>query len=466
MLCEGREKVRFKARLCAKGFSQKPGIHFDEIYSPVVRYDSVRLLLAFAAIKDLEMRKFDIKTAFKQLNSEVKEELYMKIPEGINVNRDKVCWLNKSIYGLKQAARCWNDRFNDFIKKFDFKQSESDKCVYFGDFEGRKIYLALYVDDGLVLVDCTIVIDHFFTELRNTFEVTESDVNSFVGIEIKRNRIERMIYIHQSSYVKRLLKRFNLCEAKSVSVPCDPHVILKTPQNEWEKTDKIPYREAVGCLLFLAMISRPDISYAVGLVSRFCNGFDSNHWNVIKRIFRYLIITEDYGILYRGYHTSDIKGFSDADYAGDMETRRTTTGYLFQLAGGAITWTSKRQAIVSFSTTEAKYIAASIAIKECIWLGRILAEIEFRHDEKLITLHVDNQSAIRLIKNPEHHSRTKHIDVRFHFIREKYENHIIEVICVSSYDQLADIFTKSIARERFEFLRSKIGVGRLLDYKR
>jgi len=458
MLYEGREVVRFKARLCAKGFLQKPGIDFDEIYSPVVRYDSIRLLLAIAAIENLEMRKFDIKTAF--INGEIKEELYMKIPEGMNIDRDKVCRLNKSIYGLKQAARCWNNRFNDFIKRFNFKQSECDKCVYFGNFEGRKIYLALYVDDGLVLADSINVIDYFFTELRNTFEITESDVNNFIGIEIERNRVERTIFIHQILYVKKLLKRFNLCEAKSVSIPSDPHVILKTPEFEWEKANKIPYREAVGCLLFLAMISRPDISYATGLVSRFCSKFDLNHWNAIKRIFKYLSNTEDFGILYRDCDISDIRGFSDADYAGDVNTRRSTTGYLFALADGAITWASKRQTTVSLSTTESEYISASTAIKECIWLSRILTELGFRH-EKAITLCVDNQSAIKLIKNPDYHNRTKHIDVRFHVIREKYEKREIDVIYVSSHDQLADILTKSISKERFEFLRSKIGVKRL-----
>jgi len=207
------------------------------------------------------------------------------------------------------------------------------------------------------------------------------------------------------------------------------------------------------------MISRPDISYATGLVSRFCSKFDLNHWNAIKQIFKYLLNTENLGILYQGHDISDIKGFSDADYAGDVETRRSTTGYLFTLAGGAITWASKRQTTVSLSTTESEYISASTAIKKSTWLNRFLTELGFRR-KRSMTLCVDNQSAIRLIKNPEYHNRTKQIDVRLHFIREKYEDRKIDVIYVSFYDQLADILTKSISKERFELLRSKIGVKR------
>lgn len=207
--------------------------------------------------------------------------------------------------------------------------------------------------------------------------------------------------------------------ARSVRVPLDPHGVLYPVDEGEEIARKVPYREAVGSLTFLAVVSRPDLAYAVNSVSKFLNNHSKSHWHAVKRIFAYLKGTSGYGVKYQGSeNASDLVGFSDTDYAGDLETWRSTTGYIFQLAGGPITWASQRQKLVTLSTTESEYVAASVASREAIWLRKFLSDIGYL-SRKTTTVFVDNQSAIKLVKNPEFHKRTKHIDIRYHYIRQK-----------------------------------------------
>jgi len=450
------EITRYKARLCAQGFSQKAGVDYNEVFSPVVRYDSVRTLLSVAAVNDLEIYQFDIKTAY--LNSNLKEEIYMRAPEGLSVpNDNSVCKLNKALYGLKQAGRCWNRKFNTFLKKFKFVQSSADRCVYLSSINNDKTYLALYVDDGLLMASKIETINLILDVLKGNFDVTAGEADCFVGMQIERDRVNKKIFIHQSKYIEFILHKFAMCDAQVVNVPADPHVILEKALSDNELHD-IPYREAVGSLLFVSLVSRPDITYAVGLVSRYLEKHNNTHWQAVKRIFRYLKGTKNLGIMYTNSEGKfNLVGFSDSDYAGDKDTRRSTTGYLFELANGPVTWCSKRQNTVSLSTTEAEFIAASEAAREAIWLRKLLSDVG--HPCAMPSpLYVDNQSAIRLTKNPEFHRRTKHIDVRHHFIREKYESEEISVDYICSKDQKADLLTKPIAHDHFQELRAKMNV--------
>lgn len=384
----------------------------------------------------------------------------MQIPDGIETDRDeKICKLNRPLYGLKQAARCWNQRFKDILKEINFKVSEGDQCVFYRNFDREKVYIALYVDDGLIFASSRETLNNIFNALREKFEITEGKTDVFVGMEIKRDREKRTIFIHQKSYIDRIIAYFDMDQAKPVSIPADPHATLSSKDNDITPSNSIPYREAIGSLLFLATVSRPDTSYAVGLVSRFLNKYDLTHWHAVQRIFKYFIETKDYGILYQGNSANyySLVGYSDSDFASDLDSRRSTSGYIFKLANGPVTWKSKRQDTVSLSTTEAEYIAASLACKEIIWLRKLLSGIGHRCSHP-IKLYIDNQSAIKLVKNQEFHSRTKHIDVQYHFIREKYEDKTIDVRYIPSEDQLADTLTKPLPRAQFEKLRSKIGV--------
>lgn len=210
--------------------------------------------------------------------------------------------------------------------------------------------------------------------------------------------------------------------------------------------------------MFLAVVTRPDLAYSVNAVSKFLNNHNKSHWQAVKRIIAYLINTVDMGIEYRAVEPRiELSGYSDADFASDIETRRSRTGYAFCIANGIVTWSSQRQKLVSMSTTESEYIAAATAAKEAVWLRTLLNGVGCKCD-KPTTLYVDNQSAIRLIRNPEFHKRTKHIDIKYHYVREKVENHEIEVVFVPTEAQLADVFTKALPRDRFIKLCNNLGV--------
>ena len=444
---------RYKARLCAKGFSQREGIDYNETFAPVVRYDSVRALLALAAQQNYEISQFDVKTAF--LYGELDEEIYMAQPDGFE--GDKVCKLTKSLYGLKQAPRCWNKKFNDFLMTYHFKQSDADKCVYSGDVGGAQVILALYVDDGLLLSKSKKAIDTIIDEMKKKFEVTIGNAAYYVGMEIKRNRAKKTIFMSQTAYLKKVIDKFGMTDANGLKVPADPNEKLVKPVDGAVSDPKIPFRELVGSLMFAACVSRPDIAYAVNMISKYLSCYTNEHWLAAKRILRYVKETVDYGILYDGSNELPLTGYSDSDFAGDRDDRRSTTGYVYVMAGGPVFWTSQRQRIVALSTTEAEYIAASQATKEAIWLRRLLLDLGFESDGPT-ELSVDNQGAIKLTKNDEFHKRTKHIDVRYHFVREKVANEDICISYVPSKENLADIFTKALPRDYFASLRTKLNV--------
>lgn len=446
--------ARYKARLCAKGFAQQKGIDYTEIFSPTTRYDTIRVLLSVAANKSYIIKQFDIKTAF--LYGDLAEEIYMQVPEGFSTTDNKVCRLLKSLYGLKQSPRCWNQKFNCVLTQFGFEQFDSDKCVYRGSVHGDLVLLVIYVDDGLLLSPSENALKIVLAKLQTNFEVKVCKVNNFVGLEIVQE--EDYIFIHQENYINKLIEKFGMKEANPVDIPADPNQDLTGNQ-----TDELfdgPYREVVGSLIFAAIVSRPDIAYAVGVVSRFLNNPTNAQWNAVKRILKYLKRTASYGIKYTKQENCELEGFCDSDYAADKETRRSVTGYVFKVSDGPITWCSKRQQGVSLSTTEAEYVAACQATKEAIWLRRLMHEIGINFDSPT-NIYIDNQSAIRLIHNPEFHSRSKHIDIKYHFIREKYQSCEIEPKYVNTKNQEADILTKALPREHFQNLRCKMGLQNL-----
>ena len=450
---------RFKARLCARGFSQKEGIDYFETYAPTTRYDSIRVLLSIAAHLGYRLVQFDIKTAF--LHGDLEEEIYMIPPDGLGVKSNLVCRLKKSLYGLKQSSRCWNTKFDSFLKDYGFIQSTADKCVYKGLFNGQSVFLIIYVDDGLIIAENEGLCSSILNELEKKFEITVGVLANYVGMEIEYDTQNASIFIHQTNYIRQMLRRFNMEDATPVTTPADPHTNLYSSEEREIIPDDVPLRQAVGSLMFAAIVSRPDIMFAVSYVSRFVSKPESIHWNAVKRIFKYLKDTADYGIQYSNYSNQpNLVGFSDSDFANDTETRRSTSGYVFMLNGGPVTWSSQRQRVVALSTTEAEYLAASAATKEAVWLKHLLRDIN-QPVEDPITLKIDNQSAIRLVRNPEFHKRTKHIDTHYHFIREKYQNRDIDVTYVPSNNQIADIFTKPLPRDQFHKLRQLMGINKI-----
>lgn len=441
---------RYKARLVAKGYSQREGIDYRETFSPVARFETVRFLLGVAASGNMILGQFDVKTAF--LNGKLEEEIFMQQPEGFRDGTKRVCRLLKSLYGLKQSPRCWIEGFAFFIRGLGFSQSSADPCLYIYVNGEERVFLVIFVDDGLVAATHDYLITKLFRDLARKFEITSTmDVGNYLGIEISR-LTDGSIFIGQGSYIKRVLSRFGMSDANSVCTPieCNWNDILDNNRKKCEA----PYREAVGCLIYLQVVSRPDISFAVNVLSRDLEKPNEGHWVLLKRVLRYLKGTLNLGLLYGC--TGNFITYSDADYAGDKLTRKSMSGVVCLYANAAVTWLCKKQSCIAQSTTEAEYISAAAAAKEIIWFRKLFDDCKL--DIKNFLLCVDNTGAIRLTKNPEFHQRSKHIDVKYHFIRDLYNKKKLEISYVKSEDQIADIFTKALPKDSFISLVSKLGL--------
>jgi hypothetical protein len=454
------QNPRYKARLVAKGFSQRPGIDFTETYAPVVKMDSLRTVLSLVAARDLDIMQLDIKTAF--LYGEVDEEIYLSQPEGFVAagKESLVCRLNKCLYGLKQAPRVWNNHFDSFLQRFGLQVSDADPCIYLRQQEDEFTIMTIWVDDGLICSNKKNAITEILEYLQKHFEMRSHPVEQFVGLSITRDRREKKLYISQPQYVRKILEKFHMADCNPRCVPADPNSRLSS-KTRFEGDDNLkaelfPYREAVGSLLYLTTATRPDIAFAVSQVAQHSENPDETHWAAVKRIFAYLKGTSSYGLCFNGNINGHLIGYTDSDYAGDPSTRRSTTGFIFLLNGAPIAWCSRRQTCVSLSTTEAEFVAASESAKEAVWIRRLLGGFGTKLGP--LTILCDNQSAIRLVKNPEFHQRTKHIDVKYYFIRNSQEAGEIDISYVNTEQQLADLLTKPLANPRFTRLREEIGI--------
>lgn len=453
------EITRYKARLCARGF----GSVFDYTYAPVVRYDTVRALLAIAAANDYEMAQLDVKNAY--LNGMLEREVWMEPPEGLKLEDGKAkCRLIKAIYGLPESAYCWNKRINAELLKLNLNRSGADRCVYYGKIGEVETIIALFVDDAICMAADTRAIKFVLEKLSNVFELTIVNPSVFVGLQIIRDRKSRSIFIHQTGYIKKIIKRFGLVDTKPVAIPADPCTVLNFEMAKYGgENNMIPYRELIGSLMYAATVTRPDIMYATAELSKFVANFGQAHYNAARRVIKYLKATVNLGIEYKfGENVNKLFGYSDADFAGDVDSRRSMSGNAFVLNGGVISWTAKRQKTVALSTCESEYIAACVATREAIWLRRLLKDIGKKQNGGTL-IKMDNQAAISLIKKDENKNRTKYIDVQYHFTREKYATSEIDIEFVPSKDQLADIFTKPLPSERFTSLRSAIGMRKVIQ---
>ena len=459
---EGK-KERYKARLVVKGFAQKEGIDFNEIFSPVVKMSSIRVVLGLIAALNLECEQLDVKTAF--LHGELEEEIYMEQPEGFQVKgkENLVCRLKKSLYGLKQAPRQWYKKFDAFMLKHGFSRLEADHCVYIKRYDQEKyIMLLLYVDDMLIVGHDKNMISKLKKDLGSQFAMKDlGPAQQILGMRIIRDRKKKRLWLSQEKYIEKVLNRFNMKDAKSVSTPLAAHFKLSADlcpcdDKEKEEMSKIPYASAVGSLMYAMVCTRPDIAHSVGVVSRFLANPGKKHWEAVKWILRYLKGTGHHCLCF-GNNEIMLEGFADADMDGVVNTRKSTTGYVYTFVGVAVSWISKLQKVVALSTTEAEYIAATEACKEMLWMQRFLVELGIKQDKYV--LHCDSQSAIHLAKNPAFHSKTKHIDLRYHWIRQVLEEGQLQLEKIHTDENLADMFTKILPKTKQELCRRLVGLG-------
>lgn len=447
--------VKYKARIVAKGYVQRRGIDFEEIFAPVTRLETVRLLLALAAKNKWEVHHLDVKTAF--LNGEIEEEVYVTQPEGfVKKDREQMVYkLIKALYGLRQAPRAWYAKLNKCLEELGFARCPYEHAVYTKKIGEETLIVAVYVDDLLITGTQKSIIEQFKKQMNEVFKMSDLGLLShYLGIEVKQS--PGCIELRQTAYAKKILEKAGLGDCNPTRFPMDPKEII-TKDEGGKSVDVTHFKSIVGGLRYLVH-TRPDIAFSVGIISRFMETPTSVHLNAAKRIMRYVKGTLDYGLTYaEGSGNNLLTGYSDSDLAGHVDDRKSTGGMAFYLNESLITWVSQKQRCVALSSCEAEFMAATAAACQAIWLKNLLAEVTGKNGGPVV-LHIDNKSAIDLAKNPVFHGRSKHIDIRYHFIRQCVEKGEIVLKHVSSENQRADILTKSLATFKFEKLRKLLGV--------
>lgn len=409
--CNAKGMVeRYKARLVAKGYRQKAGIDYDEVFAPVARMDTIRLLITQVAQMKWPIYQMDVKSAF--LNGTLEEEVYVEQPPGYaQVGQEKkVLKLKKALYGLKQAPRAWNTRIDTYFKQNGFMQCPYEHALYVKKSKIGVMFVALYVDDLIFMGSNQKMVMEFKEVMKKEFEMTDLGLMKyFLGLEVKQTKTG--IFICQEAYAKEILKRFNMEECKPVRTPMETGTKLSR-FGGGDRVDASLYRSLVGCLRYLTC-TRPDIAYSVGVISRFMEEPRQSHWKAVKRILRYIQGTKTVGLLYKRSDELKLVGYSDSDWCGDVDDRKSTTGYVFCLGSAAFTWLSKKQPIVTLSTCEAEYVAASYCVRHAVWLRKMVTELQLDRNEPA-EIRVDNRSAIELAKNPVHHEQAHRCAVSFH----------------------------------------------------
>ena len=537
--------IKYKARLTPQGCFQHFGIDYGDTYAPVARMTTLRYVLALASLLHLQTTSVDFTNAF--LNAPLDEDVYINAPPGTpELPRGYVYKVQRALYGLKQSPRAWNITLNDFmVKQCDFRQLKVEKCMYIKrNRDGTCVLVCLYVDDLVIAYNSRSSLESFLAKVKTQFKITQSEsLQKTLGFQIERTA-NGDVFMHQKAYIEEVLKRFGMLEARIVDTPADYRIKLtkegaqkarssvssaatqgeSTSETVHEanavarkkkklssipgKEGRIPYRELIGCLLWISMGTRPDISYAVNQCARYAADPKEDHWTACLRILRYLKGTPDYGLHYQkqstqflstGLHQNDsglqdgtgsqkepqntkrrfaqmedlkqpvsyaaafypgdvnvhLQGYSDADYASNLDDRRSITGYVFMFAGAPLSWNSMTQHSVSLSTMESEYYAVCKATQEAIYLRMLFEESGIKVDAPL-TIFEDNQACIAFTKQPGEHTRTKHIDVRACFVRQWVEHGELVLEPIATKEQLADILTKALEPAQFAYLRSRL----------
>jgi len=444
-----KDNGQYKARLCVRGNEQKEDdFDYEEIFSPVTNESSIKIMFALALQYNYKILKFDVKCAF--LYGNLEENVFMKIPEGYTKYKNKIFKLLKALYGLKQSPLQWFKRLTDFLAKCGLKQLKSDRCV-FRNTKGT-LWLAIHVDDGLVVYKNVDEKNHLVKAMQREFKLTlEENPTCYLNIKIEAKG--DTLKLSQEAYANSIINSFNMSDCKPVSTPMEPGQMIERTGNS---ADDFPYRQAVGSLLYLSNKTRPDISFAVSYASRHMEKPEKNDIDIIKRILRYLRGTTGDGVMFERSTESELtlSAFCDASYADDLITRRSTSGYMVLLNDNPVSWASRRQPIVATSTTESEYIALADTLKNLLFLKSFIEELTDKQVRCI--LKEDNQGTIRVVKKGQFNRRSKHIDVRYHYVHEKFSEGFFKIQYCPSSEQLADMLTKPLPKLKFTSLRDRV----------
>ena len=444
---------RYKVRLVIRGNTQKEGIDYTETFSPVVKMTTIRTIIALAAAIKWPLYQLDVNNAF--LHGDLHEEVYMKMPEGIPNPTNKVCKLQKSLYGLEQASRQWHAKLADFLKKQGYTQSKNDYSLFLKNSAQHLTIVAVYVDDILLIGSDPTVIQELKHNLNIAFGIKDLGfLHYFLGFEVIHHHDG--VSLTQRKFTQDLLKDSGHLYAKSTATPLPINCKL-TPDIGVPLEDPTSYRTYLGKLNFLSN-TRPDISFAVQTLSQFMQKPTSSHMAALDHLLRYIFGTAGQGILLRGADFLQLTAYSDSDWASCPISRRSVTGYVVFLGQSLISWKSKKQQTVSLSSAEAKYRSMRRLVAELAWLSRLLHELTVE-DITPIPLKCDNQAAIYIAKNPVYHDRTKHIELDCHFVGKKLMEGLISLSHVSTKLQFADILTKQLPGLPHHSILGKLGIS-------
>jgi Reverse transcriptase (RNA-dependent DNA polymerase) len=438
----------------AKGYTQIYGINFQETFSPVAKLNTVRVLLSLAANLDWSLHQFDVKNAF--LHGNLEEEIYMEVPPGYKSSSSvsMVCKLKKALYGLKQSPRAWFGRFCGAMKKYGYKQSDFDHSLFYIRREGKITVLIIYVDDMIITGNDVEEMKEHEGKLSKEFEMKNlGGLKYFLGIKVLRSK--EGIILSQRKYILDLLAEVGMLDCKPVDTPVIQNGKLGENMSR-TPTNKERYQRLVGKLIYLSH-TRSDIAYAVSFVSQFMHNPCEEHFEAVIRIIKYLKGVPGKGIMFRKNGHLEIAGYTDADWAGSISDRKSTSGYFTFVGGNLVTWRSKKQNVVALSSAEAEFRGISKGLCKLLWLKKLLTELGFPQ-KRAMNLFCDNKATIDISHNPVQHDRTKHVEVDRHFIKEKLETNVIQIPHVRSEEQIADILTKGVASKVFLYTLDKLGM--------
>jgi hypothetical protein len=476
-LDENNQIVRWKARLVVQGFMQIEGIDFWDTYAPTMRFKILRIVLALAAKDDLEIKQIDFDTAF--LNALLKEQIYVQIPEGYELgdyqkNENIKCLqLLKALYGLKQAPREWNKEIDTFLRSLGYEASVLDECLYQKIINGKRMYLTLFVDDTLAIYpkELESVWLEDKAKIASKYKIKDiGDCEWIFNMKLERNREKRIITLSQESYISRVVEQYGYTNnVRSISTPFQYADIssfdVDTPESELEILDPVEqklYQSKVGEILYAANITRIDLQFIIGVLARYVSCPLRRHMQAIDRVIRYAACTRDRKLVFNFSDPSSREGcslinYTDSDWATERVDRKSTSGWLCLLNGAPVGWQSKKQTIVATSSTEAEYYGITEAIKEALFMQQFIKHYYLNDNETIIPLiKSDNEGAILMADHATDHNRTKHIDIRYHFIRDHLHKRDIDLQYVETSKNIADILTKAVRPQIYQQLIKQI----------